>query len=104
MCVAMASSTAAVVPARSAQQSPRTLRRAPKLRDRRLVSRGYAGTKLDVFAGMRDVAASCLAEYASRGPRYTSYPPATEFAALAADRVQDELTGIGDRSEPFSLY
>ena len=53
---------------------------------------------------MRDVAASCLAEYASRGPRYTSYPPATEFAPLAAAPVEEELSGIGDRREPFSLY
>jgi oxygen-independent coproporphyrinogen-3 oxidase len=77
---------------------------APKLRDRRCDPRRQAGTKLDVLAGMRDVAASCLAEYASRGPRYTSYPPATEFGPLGLGQVQDELTGIGDRSEPFSLY
>jgi oxygen-independent coproporphyrinogen-3 oxidase len=37
-------------------------------------------------------------------PAYTSYPPATEFGPLAQGQVEDELTGIGDRSEPFSLY
>lgn len=49
-------------------------------------------------------AAACLAEYASRGPRYTSYPPATEFGPLALDQVERELTTIGDRGEPISLY
>ena len=49
-------------------------------------------------------AASCLAEYASRGPRYTSYPPATEFGPVSLDQVQRELTTVGDRGEPISLY
>jgi len=49
-------------------------------------------------------AATCLAEYASRGPRYTSYPPATEFGPVALDQVERELTAIGDRGEPISLY
>jgi oxygen-independent coproporphyrinogen-3 oxidase len=49
-------------------------------------------------------AASCLAEYASRGPRYTSYPPATEFGPVPPDQVERELTTIGDREEPISLY
>lgn len=49
-------------------------------------------------------AASCLAEYASRGPRYTSYPPATEFGPVPLDQVERELTTIGDRGEPISLY
>ncbi len=48
--------------------------------------------------------ASCLAEYASRGPRYTSYPPATEFGPLAAARVRRELGSIGANQEPISLY
>jgi len=48
--------------------------------------------------------ASCLAEYASRGPRYTSYPPATEFGPLPRDYVERELTTIGERGEPISLY
>ncbi|HEX3765143.1 MAG TPA: oxygen-independent coproporphyrinogen III oxidase [Kofleriaceae bacterium] len=49
-------------------------------------------------------AVACLAEYASRGPRYTSYPPATEFGPVPLDQVQRELTTIGDRGEPISLY
>jgi len=49
-------------------------------------------------------AASCLAEYASRGPRYTSYPPATEFGPVALGDVQNELTTLGERGEPISLY
>ncbi|HET7503474.1 MAG TPA: oxygen-independent coproporphyrinogen III oxidase [Kofleriaceae bacterium] len=48
--------------------------------------------------------ASCLAEHASRGPRYTSYPPATEFGPLSAERVQRELSTIGERGEAVSLY
>ena len=49
-------------------------------------------------------AATCLAEYASRGPRYTSYPPATEFAPLAPERVKRELGAIGSSASPVSLY
>lgn len=49
-------------------------------------------------------AATCLAEYASRGPRYTSYPPATEFGPVPLDQVERELTTVGDRGEPISLY
>jgi oxygen-independent coproporphyrinogen-3 oxidase len=45
-----------------------------------------------------------LATLASRGPRYTSYPPATEFFPIDADRVQQELERVGDRGEPISLY
>jgi oxygen-independent coproporphyrinogen III oxidase len=48
--------------------------------------------------------ASCLAERASRGPRYTSYPPATEFGPVSADRVRRELALLGARGEPVSLY
>jgi oxygen-independent coproporphyrinogen-3 oxidase len=48
--------------------------------------------------------ATCLAEYASRGPRYTSYPPATEFGPVSAERVTRELANIGERREPVSLY
>jgi oxygen-independent coproporphyrinogen-3 oxidase len=54
---------------------------------------------------MPDVdAAACLAEYASRGPRYTSYPPATEFGPVSAEDVNRELATIGERREPVSLY
>ncbi|MDQ3364101.1 MAG: oxygen-independent coproporphyrinogen III oxidase [Myxococcota bacterium] len=48
--------------------------------------------------------AACLAEWASRGPRYTSYPPATEFRPVTAERVQRELQAIGASGEPISLY
>ena len=64
-----------------------------------------AGTNLDVPGGMPDTeVATCLAEYASRGPRYTSYPPATEFAPVSLDQVERELTTVGARGEPISLY
>lgn len=48
--------------------------------------------------------ASCLAKWSSRGPRYTSYPPATEFAPIAGDRVRRELQRLGAASDPVSLY
>jgi oxygen-independent coproporphyrinogen III oxidase len=51
-----------------------------------------------------DETASCLAEYAARGPRYTSYPPATQFGPIAAERVSQELGRIGRASEAVSLY
>src|SRR5512140_497938 len=48
--------------------------------------------------------ATCLAENASRGPRYTSYPPATEFGAVSTDHVKRELATLGEHGEPVSLY
>lgn len=42
-----------------------------------------------------------LADHASRGPRYTSYPPATEFASVSQERVRRELADIRG---PISLY
>lgn len=48
--------------------------------------------------------AACLARWSSRGPRYTSYPPATEFAPIAPARVRNELAAIGAASESVSLY
>src|SRR5262245_24932604 len=48
--------------------------------------------------------ASCLAKWSSRGPRYTSYPPATQFAPLAEERVRRELQMLGAASDPVSLY
>lgn len=51
-----------------------------------------------------DETTACLAEHASRGPRYTSYPPATQFGPIGADRVRQELARIGRASEPVSLY
>jgi len=53
---------------------------------------------------MSDIDPACLAEYASRGPRYTSYPPATEFGPVGLDPVARELWVIGTRGEPVSLY
>jgi oxygen-independent coproporphyrinogen-3 oxidase len=47
---------------------------------------------------------ACLADRASRGPRYTSYPPATEFGAIAHDRVKRELHDIAIGTDPVSLY
>jgi oxygen-independent coproporphyrinogen-3 oxidase len=46
----------------------------------------------------------CLAEQASRGPRYTSYPPATEFGPVSAQRVAGELATIREEGTPISLY
>ncbi len=51
-----------------------------------------------------DEMTSCLAEYAGRGPRYTSYPPATEFGPLTEDKVRRELGRLGKSSAPLSLY
>ncbi|NVB81156.1 MAG: oxygen-independent coproporphyrinogen III oxidase [Kofleriaceae bacterium] len=48
--------------------------------------------------------ASCLARWSSRGPRYTSYPPATEFAPISPARVRSELAAIGEANESVSLY
>ncbi len=66
------------------------------------------GTALDVFAELMltsaETTAACLAEHASRGPRYTSYPPATEFGPVSADRVKGELGRIAAASQPVSLY
>jgi oxygen-independent coproporphyrinogen-3 oxidase len=51
-----------------------------------------------------DDTAACLAEWSSRGPRYTSYPPATQFGPIDAERVRDELGAIASRGESVSLY
>jgi oxygen-independent coproporphyrinogen III oxidase len=48
--------------------------------------------------------ASCLADHATRGPRYTSYPPATELGPIAVDRVRRELQAVGGARETVSLY
>jgi oxygen-independent coproporphyrinogen III oxidase len=45
-----------------------------------------------------------LAAWASRGPRYTSYPPATAFATIYPGGVARELTRIGELHESISLY
>jgi oxygen-independent coproporphyrinogen III oxidase len=51
-----------------------------------------------------DETTACLAEWASRGPRYTSYPPATEFGGISHERVRRELAEIGAGEQPVSLY
>ena len=51
-----------------------------------------------------DETAASLADYAGRGPRYTSYPPATQFGPIEAERVRQELARIGRASEAVSLY
>jgi oxygen-independent coproporphyrinogen-3 oxidase len=69
--------------------------------------RAKPGTVLDASTAVLardDATTTCLAENASRGPRYTSYPPATEFTDISHERVRDELASIGATSTPFSLY
>jgi oxygen-independent coproporphyrinogen-3 oxidase len=56
-----------------------------------------------MMTGPEEVA-SCLAKWSSRGPRYTSYPPATQFAPLAEERVRNELQTLGAASDPIALY
>ncbi|HTL31608.1 MAG TPA: radical SAM protein, partial [Kofleriaceae bacterium] len=51
-----------------------------------------------------ELTAECLAERASRGPRYTSYPPATEIRAIAPERVTQELARIAADGAPIGLY
>ena len=46
----------------------------------------------------------CLAEFSSRGPRYTSYPPATEFGPIAGAGVAQELGRVREDGAPVSLY
>jgi oxygen-independent coproporphyrinogen-3 oxidase len=48
--------------------------------------------------------AECLAEHASSGPRYTSYPPANEFTPLTPQAVARELAHIKEEGKPASLY
>jgi oxygen-independent coproporphyrinogen-3 oxidase len=50
-----------------------------------------------------DLAAQ-LAGFASRGPRYTSYPPATQLAEIASDAVDRELAALAARGAAVSLY
>lgn len=49
-------------------------------------------------------AAARLAEMSSRGPRYTSYPAASELGPIAPAQVLRELERIGRSSDPISLY
>ena len=45
----------------------------------------------------------CLADASTRGPRYTSYPPATEFGPIAPATVARELEAVCTDG-PASLY
>ena len=47
--------------------------------------------------------AETLAELATRGPRYTSYPPATELGPIPGERVERELEAVC-ADGPASLY
>jgi oxygen-independent coproporphyrinogen-3 oxidase len=51
-----------------------------------------------------ELTAACLAERATRGPRYTSYPPATELAPMTTRGITPELARIGAAGDPISLY
>jgi oxygen-independent coproporphyrinogen III oxidase len=51
-----------------------------------------------------ELTAECLAELSSRGPRYTSYPPATQFGPIDQSRVIDELANVRREAAPISLY
>lgn len=48
--------------------------------------------------------ASCIAEHSTKGPRYTSYPPATELGPIAMERVRRDLEAVAAAGEPVSLY
>ncbi len=63
------------------------------------------GTQVDDALGVSSLVdtASELARHAARGPRYTSYPPATELRALPIEDVKREL--VRSREDgPASLY
>lgn len=51
-----------------------------------------------------ELTAECLAERATRGPRYTSYPPATEMRSIAPERVTTELARVAADRSPIGLY
>jgi oxygen-independent coproporphyrinogen III oxidase len=53
---------------------------------------------------LEDLTPECLAELSSRGPRYTSYPPATEFAPVESAQVVGELANVRGDGAPVSLY
>lgn len=50
-----------------------------------------------------EISAQSLAELATRGPRYTSYPPATELGAIATPAIERELEALC-ADGPASLY
>ncbi|MEO8845233.1 MAG: oxygen-independent coproporphyrinogen III oxidase [Kofleriaceae bacterium] len=45
-----------------------------------------------------------LAELSTQGPRYTSYPPATELRELSVEAVRRELARVAIDRQPISLY
>lgn len=51
-----------------------------------------------------ELTAECVAERATRGPRYTSYPPATEMRSISPERVTDELARIAADRSSIGLY
>lgn len=51
-----------------------------------------------------ELTAECLAERATRGPRYTSYPPATQMRSIAPERVNRELELVAQEQGPIGLY
>jgi oxygen-independent coproporphyrinogen-3 oxidase len=51
-----------------------------------------------------ELTAECLAELSTTGPRYTSYPPATELRPIDDTAVTAELARIADERAPISLY
>lgn len=50
-----------------------------------------------------DITAETLADLATRGPRYTSYPPATELGPIASGAIERELEAVC-ADGPASLY
>ena len=52
---------------------------------------------------MSELTAECLAEQSMRGPRYTSYPPATELRPIDVHAIDAELRQVATEG-PVSLY
>jgi oxygen-independent coproporphyrinogen-3 oxidase len=63
------------------------------------------GTRLDEdrVVSCSQLTAETLAELATRGPRYTSYPPATELGPIQPEAVERELEAVC-ADGPASLY
>jgi oxygen-independent coproporphyrinogen-3 oxidase len=51
-----------------------------------------------------ELSAERLAELSTQGPRYTSYPPATELAAISVETIAAEIARVAAADEPVSLY
>ena len=78
---------------------------SPRWRKACASPRSPAGTLFDEASGMSNAdTVAMLAACASRGPRYTSYPPATEFTRLDSEHVTRELAQVAARGESVSLY